>query len=378
MGFDRNTEDYHIIAALDNLPNDIGGLSPAQLKAKFDEGIVSLQTFVNELIDALEETTDGVSSSERLGSGTITGVTGNTIHAQLLNLKAQVDAVILGTITDNSLTDAKLVATTGQIKSRVEALQRFPTAIGTATEIMVACPYFDLVDGAQFTFVARESNGGVATTIAANGKGFKPLYKPGTVLPPNILSGKAYTVWYDLAGDCLFLRASAEGTALPEAVLAGEPFSNETDVGLIGSMPNRAGDTVAAAISTVGTVIKLLATRGFRDGIDDNVTHDDPNRIPDNIRAGVTLDGVLGTSKAGASGATATIGYGPYPIYTGLKSISSFVATAGNNAVPGAVWNINGQGGRFGTSLNVTISGATIIVNTPGYNGNTIYWTACE
>ena len=47
MAITTSTDDLNIIAALDDEPNDVGGLSAAQLKAKFDEGANALQTFIN-------------------------------------------------------------------------------------------------------------------------------------------------------------------------------------------------------------------------------------------------------------------------------------------------------------------------------------------
>lgn len=56
MALDRFKKEMGIIAALDDEPNDVGGLSAAELKGKFDEGGIALQKFINEtLIPALEE-----------------------------------------------------------------------------------------------------------------------------------------------------------------------------------------------------------------------------------------------------------------------------------------------------------------------------------
>lgn len=41
------TEDMDIIQKLDDQPNDIGGLSADQLKAKFDEGGNKVKTYLN-------------------------------------------------------------------------------------------------------------------------------------------------------------------------------------------------------------------------------------------------------------------------------------------------------------------------------------------
>lgn len=55
MAIEKFNKNMTIIAALDDEPNDVGGLTSAELKAKFDEGGKALQTYMNEtLIPALE------------------------------------------------------------------------------------------------------------------------------------------------------------------------------------------------------------------------------------------------------------------------------------------------------------------------------------
>lgn len=55
--FDKNMnvitnflKDMDIISALDDQPNDIGGLTAAELKAKFDEGGKAIQTYINNTL----------------------------------------------------------------------------------------------------------------------------------------------------------------------------------------------------------------------------------------------------------------------------------------------------------------------------------------
>ncbi len=50
MALTKFTKDMAIISALDDEPNDVGGLSAAELKAKFDEGGVAIQAFLNETL----------------------------------------------------------------------------------------------------------------------------------------------------------------------------------------------------------------------------------------------------------------------------------------------------------------------------------------
>jgi hypothetical protein len=82
-------------------------------------------------------------------------------------------------------------------------------------------------------FIAKLSNNNSVTTI--NGL---PLYKPNTTTSPILIGGKAYTIWYNSTSNCFFIKASAEGTTIASHVLAGDTFSNDSDTGLIGTMPN--------------------------------------------------------------------------------------------------------------------------------------------
>lgn len=57
MALTKFTKDMAIISALDAEPNDVGGLSAAELQAKFDEGGQALKTYINDtLIPEAEKT----------------------------------------------------------------------------------------------------------------------------------------------------------------------------------------------------------------------------------------------------------------------------------------------------------------------------------
>jgi hypothetical protein len=124
----------------------------------------------------------------------------------------------------------------------------------------------------------------VATTI--NGK---PLYKPNTTNAPNLIAGKAYTVWYDLATDCFFLKASPDGNAVAADVLANKTFSNDIDTGLIGSMVNNGA--ITNTISTQGG--QYTVPSGYHNG-SGKVTASFANLIAGNIKSGVNIGGVTG------------------------------------------------------------------------------------
>lgn len=71
------TGDLDIVAALDDEPNDVGGLSAAELKAKFDEGPKALAQYINdtltEEVDAGKQ--DAIDDLETIRSGAAAGAT---------------------------------------------------------------------------------------------------------------------------------------------------------------------------------------------------------------------------------------------------------------------------------------------------------------
>lgn len=134
----------------------------------------------------------------------------------------------------NETADIEII---NQNMEKIDSEMTYKTATGTGTEIKLSLPE-TFGNGYNTTFIASANNGAAATTV--NGK---PLYKPNTTTPPNITSGKAYSIWYNAPGDCFFLKASAEGDADVSHVLATKKFSNDNDTGLVGTMPERGNVT---------------------------------------------------------------------------------------------------------------------------------------
>lgn len=50
MALVKFDKDMKIIQALDDQPNDVGGLTAAELKAKFDEGGEALKEYINDVL----------------------------------------------------------------------------------------------------------------------------------------------------------------------------------------------------------------------------------------------------------------------------------------------------------------------------------------
>ncbi len=198
--------------------------------------------------------------------------------------------------TDWTSVDGVLSTDLNRIEGNIETLatlRAYPTATGTGTAIVVTTGYFELVAGRSFTFIASANNSGAATTINADGTGAKNLYKPNTTDAPTIISGKAYTVWYN--GTSFFVKASAEGDAVAGDVLDGKIFSNDEDTGIEGTMTNNG--TVSTDISAKATEVTIA--QGYHSGsgkVKISAT-EQAKIIAGNIKAGITLLGVAGKSS---------------------------------------------------------------------------------
>ncbi|HID0814608.1 TPA: hypothetical protein ACXNW8_000190 [Clostridium botulinum] len=173
-------------------------------------------------------------------SGDVAGNLLNLINTNTENIKTKVSSQELNEFKDDTA-------------SQLADITTYQTAGGTATSINLNLP--TLVNGYATTFIVSSNNNKNATTI--NGK---KLYKPNTTTTPNLTAGKAVSVWYNATKDCFFIKASAEGNAIAENVLAGKTFSNDDDTGIAGTMPNRGtfnlgfGATVPAGYYSGGIV----------------------------------------------------------------------------------------------------------------------------
>ncbi|WP_242978056.1 hypothetical protein [Clostridium botulinum] len=166
----------------------------------------NLETDFNIWFDGLKETL----------SGDVAGNLLNLININTENIKTK---------ASNEEFDKFKKDTTLQLAD----ITTYQTAGGTANAISLNLS--TLVNGYATTFIVNKNNNKNATTI--NGK---QLYKPNTTTAPNLVTGKAVSVWYDATKDCFFIKASAEGNAVAKDVLAGKIFSNDDDTGLVGTL----------------------------------------------------------------------------------------------------------------------------------------------
>ena len=213
---------------------------------------------------------------------------------------------------------------------------KFESATGTTTDIIVNM--LDLYNGYSKSFIAYANNNGQATKI--NGK---PLYKPNTTDAPNIIEGKAYTVWYDTIRDCFFLKASAEGNATAENVLADKKFSNDNDTGITGTMPNRGAVNKTLALNETYTIPK-----GYHNGsgkVTQSITT--KGAITDSVSNVVSGDSLYTRIPQGAYFTNASSGYPE--IKTSVSSLTSVLQSASQSIKENMITELGGLVKQEGT-----------------------------
>lgn len=168
MALSKFTKDMDIIAALDDEPNDVGGLTAAELKAKFDEGGKAVKEYLNDTLlteldqqkEDIDDTLEGLEDSKvskttkvnghpldrdvtvtkgDVGLGNVDNTADadkpvSTAQQKALDKKAdksELNDVVLGEIPDGSLTEEKLSEPLQNSISKIEnQLYPFPPWYG--------------------------------------------------------------------------------------------------------------------------------------------------------------------------------------------------------------------------------------------------------
>lgn len=119
MAIDKFEKDMNIITPLDDYPNDAQGLTSEELKAKFDEGGLALQMYINDmLLPAL--------IAKNLGFERSDDVPADTVQEAIENLFEQVRQTAVGTIPNGAVTTEKIAnASVSQAKLADDVLLMF-------------------------------------------------------------------------------------------------------------------------------------------------------------------------------------------------------------------------------------------------------------
>lgn len=101
MALTEFQDDLNIIQKLDDEPNDVGGLTAAELKAKFDEAGLIIQNWLNTvLLPALV--------AANLGFQATTDIPAETVQAAIENVQEQVKQATIAAVPNGSINYIKL------------------------------------------------------------------------------------------------------------------------------------------------------------------------------------------------------------------------------------------------------------------------------
>lgn len=103
----RVTDELGTVSTLDDRPNDTSGLTAAELKAKFDADSGTLKAYLNDVLIPFLE---GITAAESLGITTIPGFSAGNVQTALEQIVQAMQDVTQGSVTDGSITLAKLAA----------------------------------------------------------------------------------------------------------------------------------------------------------------------------------------------------------------------------------------------------------------------------
>ncbi len=100
--------DVNNVSKLADRPNIENGYTSSALKEIFDKAGVDIKDYINTvLIEELASAADGKSGADRIGSGTIDAVVGDTVQDKLVTMSRRINDLANGTLPDGSVTPEK-------------------------------------------------------------------------------------------------------------------------------------------------------------------------------------------------------------------------------------------------------------------------------
>ena len=218
MALPTCNEDMNIISKLDDEPNDVGGLSAASLKAKFDLAGNLLKKALNDLVAALGNN----AAAKNIGFAPTTAVNADNVQDAIENVQSQIAGVSQSGIADASVTAAKIA----------------DGAVGTAALADAAVTYDKIKDKAVGSAKLAD-NGVSAKKIASNAVQERHIFD-GSVTEGKIGYG------------AVTANKISDG-AVTQSKLAPNAVTNEKvgDKALVESLPVTASSDVAESAVTV-------------------------------------------------------------------------------------------------------------------------------
>ena len=136
--------DMAIISALNDEPNDVAGMTSAELKAKFDEAGQTLKTYINGTL------LPGLTAGNVAFTPCVEVPDADNAQDAIKNVQRQIVGIVLGQIPDGTVTAAKLSAELQTAIAAKAIVKRF-TATVPASGWSNSAPYVCSVSIAEIT-----------------------------------------------------------------------------------------------------------------------------------------------------------------------------------------------------------------------------------
>ena len=228
MALPTCNEDMNIISKLDDEPNDVGGLSAASLKAKFDLAGNLLKKALNDLVAALGNN----AAAKNIGFAPTTAVNKTNVQDAIENVQSQIAGVSQGGIADGSVTAAKIA----------------DGAVDTNAIKLGAVDTYRLKDAA-----VEESN--IASGAVTRGKIDYDAVEGHNIVDNAVTRDKIayYTIGSRNIGERAIVTSALVDKAVTAEKIAAGAVTNEKvgDKALVESLPVTASSDVAESAVTV-------------------------------------------------------------------------------------------------------------------------------
>ena len=238
MALPTCNEDMNIISKLDDEPNDVGGLSAASLKAKFDLAGNLLKKALNDLVAALGNN----AAAKNIGFAPTTAVNKTNVQDAIENVQSQIAGVSQGGIADGAVTEAKIA------DGAVTEAKIADGAVGTNAIKLGAVDTYRLKDAA-----VEDSK--IASGAVTRGKIDYDAVEGHNIVDNAVTGDKIayYTIGSRNIGERAIVTSALVDKAVTAEKIAAGAVTNEKvgDKALVESLPVTASSDVAESAVTV-------------------------------------------------------------------------------------------------------------------------------
>lgn len=252
MALPTLNDDLAVISKLDDLPNDVGGLTAAELKAKFDEAAGAIQTYIN---DTLLPYLESVSGAGDIGITTVSGIQAATnVQDALAALEANIEGVTQGSVADNSINTVKLVdsaITNAKLADgSVSADKLQSDAVTNAKMADNSVGTNELIDSSVAT--AKLADGSVATAKLADGAVTAAKVAAGAISNSKLANSSvvADNIAANAVTTAKILNGAVTNEKIADGAVTNAKLGSGAAVANIGYTPQKQHSSLSVTIAT--------------------------------------------------------------------------------------------------------------------------------